>query len=64
MHGHPILGDLKYRIKDTYKSKKSKLMLHAYKIAFFINNKKYEFIAKLNNDFKKTLKEKYLKSFP
>ena len=38
-------------------------MLHAYKINFSINDKKYNFLAETPNLFKKTLKEKYLKNF-
>ena len=37
-------------------------MLHAYKLNFFIDNKKYELIAEISDDFKKILKEKYLKN--
>jgi len=60
MHNNPILGDSKYRISKTY-NKNNQLMLHAYKIYFKIDNKKYEYIAELPDSFKKTLKEKYLK---
>jgi len=63
MHDHPILGDSKYRISDDYKNKKNTLMLHAYKINFSINVKKYEFVAEPTIAFKKMLKEKYLKNF-
>ena len=63
IHGKPILGDSKYRISDTFKNKKNKLMLHAYKINFSINDKKFKFLAELPEEFKKTLKEKYLKIF-
>tara|TARA_Y100000590_G_C15692333_1_gene1003873 strand:+ start:261 stop:1169 length:909 start_codon:yes stop_codon:yes gene_type:complete len=62
IHGHPILGDLKYRISKKY-IKNSTLMLHAYKIKFSINNVKYTFMAELPPEFKETLKEKYLKIF-
>ena len=34
MYGHPILGDSKYNIGDSYKNKKKILMLHAHKINF------------------------------
>jgi len=63
IHNHPILGDSKYRISDKYKNKKNTLMLHAYKINFSINGKKYEFAAEPAIAFKRVLKEKYLKSF-
>ena len=60
--GHPILGDSKYRLSDSYQNKKDNLMLHAYKINFTISEIKYNFFAKLPFNFKKTLKEKYLKT--
>jgi 23S rRNA pseudouridine955/2504/2580 synthase len=63
MHGHPIYGDSKYRLTESYKNKKNKLMLHAYKINFLINEKKYNFSTEPPSYFKEILKEKYLKSF-
>jgi len=62
-HGYPILGDTKYKFPNNYKYDKKFLMLHAYKINFSINDKKYNFLADLPDIFKQTLKEKYLKSF-
>jgi len=62
IQGCPVLGDDKYRISST-KSKKNILMLHAYSINFSIDGKKYNFSAELPDTFKKTLKEKYLKTF-
>ena len=62
LHGHPILGDSKYRISRNYDDKKATLMLHAYKINFSINNTSYNFTANLPEGFKKILKEKYLKN--
>ena len=38
-------------------------MLHAYKINFSIAKLKYNFSADLPYEFKKALKEKYLKNF-
>ena len=38
-------------------------MLHAYKINFSINDKRYKFFANPTLHFKKILKEKYLKIF-
>ena len=61
IHGNPILGDSKYRISENHLSKKNALMLHAYKINFSIDGKKYNFVAKPPLTFEKTLKEKYLK---
>ena len=59
----PILGDSKYRLKNSTKNKNENLMLHAYKINFSINNIKYKFTAELPDTFKKNLKEKYLEIF-
>ena len=63
IHGHPILGDSKYRLSNKHSEKKDKLMLHAHKINFSINGIKYNFSAELPVSFKNTLKEKYLKTF-
>ena len=61
IRGHPIIGDDKYKIKERYINKKSNLMLHAYKISFLIDDKKYDFSAKIPERFEYTLKQKYLK---
>ena len=61
LHGHPILGDTKYRISTNKKSKSSNLMLHAYKINFSISNLKYNFSAEPPKKFLDLLNEKYLK---
>jgi len=61
LHGHPILGDDKYRFRDQKTNKKKFLMLHAYKINFSINSTKYSFLAKPPDEFIKNLKEKKLK---
>ena len=63
VRGHPILGDTKYRISINKKIKKQRLMLHAYKISFSINEKKFNFIAEIPSDFKNFLVEKYLKNY-
>ena len=63
IHGKPILGDTKYTISHTFRNHKNKLMLHAYKINFSINDKKFKFLAELPTEFEKTLKEKYLKIY-
>ena len=62
IHGHPVLGDDKYNLKNKIKVKQN-LMLHASRINFSIANIKYNFIADLPDIFKSTLKEKYLKNF-
>ena len=63
IHGNPVLGDDKYRLSENYYKKKNTLMLHAYKINFSIAGKKYKYTAEPPIEFKKVLKEKYLKSF-
>ena len=63
IHGHPVLGDDKYRLSENHINKKSTLMLHAYKINFSINDTKYSYLAEPPLLFKDFLKEKYLKTF-
>ncbi len=58
--GNPIVGDVKYNnIKSKNKDQK-KLMLHSYKIKFLINNKKFNFQAKLPEYFNNYLNKKRL----
>jgi 23S rRNA pseudouridine955/2504/2580 synthase len=60
--GHPIVGDDKYflnRRADKTKLKSKNLMLHAYKIKFLINNTKYNFKAKYNEEFELFLKKSF-----
>ena len=58
--GNPIVGDSKYNvIKQKIKSEK-KLMLHAYKIKFMINNKKFNFEAEPPGYFNNYLNKKRL----
>ena len=61
IHGHPVLGDAKYRISLKRTTTKDFLMLHAYEINFFIDNTKYKFVAEPPFPFKRNLKEKFLK---
>ena len=63
IHGHPVLGDNKYRINNFTRSKKNYLMLHAYKINFSIDNSKYNFVVEPPTYFKTILNEKRLKNF-
>ena len=63
IHGHPIIGDSKYRISDNKTNKNNILMLHAYKINFSINDIKYNYQAEPPLMFKKMLNEKYLKIY-
>jgi len=61
MRGHPIIGDYKYRSFKSNVDVKKRLMLHAYKISFSIDDIKYNFSADIPEDFKNILKKKYLK---
>ena len=61
IHGHPILGDTKYRFLSSRPNKSDKLMLHASKIKFSIAGVRYNFFADTPEAFKKNLKEKFLK---
>tara|TARA_Y100000816_G_scaffold285711_1_gene265739 strand:+ start:686 stop:1585 length:900 start_codon:yes stop_codon:yes gene_type:complete len=54
--GNPIIGDEKYFLHDYKKIKTKKLMLHAYKIKFMINNIQYNFKAKYDDAFEKFFK--------
>ena len=63
IHGFPILGDEKYNNMHLNNKKKSRLMLHAYKVNFSINNIKYNFLADIPYEFDKIIKEKYLRNF-
>ena len=63
IHGHPILGDKKYRMPDSIKRRDDYLMLHAYKINFSIDKDKFKYVAELPDHFVKELKKKNLKIF-
>ena len=57
--GNPIVGDDKYSSSELKKQLKVKnVMLHAYKIKFIINDIKYNFTAKYNNEFANFIKKK------
>ena len=58
--GNPIVGDDKYNIVKSKNKSEKKLMLHSYKIKFFINNEKYNFKAELPNYFNNYLIRKRL----
>jgi len=62
IRGHFIVGDNKYRSYDTNTKKNNKLMLHAYKISFTIENINYNFSADIPKDFEYAIKKKYLKN--
>jgi 23S rRNA pseudouridine955/2504/2580 synthase len=58
--GNPIIGDNKYFVKKHVNKIRSKnLMLHAHKIKFMINNVKYNFKAKYNEEFEDFIKRKF-----
>ena len=61
IHGHPILGDSKYRTSENPLGRKKPFMLHSYKINFSIAGIKYTYTADPPLAFKNFLKEKYLK---
>ena len=58
--GNPIVGDVKYNITKSKNKDQKKLMLHSYKIKFLINNKKFNFKAKLPDYFNDYLNKKRL----
>ena len=58
--GCPIVGDSKYNIVKFKNKDQKKLMLHSYKIKFLINNKKFNFKAKLPDYFNNYLNKKRL----
>ncbi len=58
--GNPIIGDNKYFVqKHINKIRSKNLMLHAHKIKFMINNVKYNFQAKYNEEFEDFIKRKF-----
>ena len=57
--GNPIVGDDKYFIPNTRNRTHKKLLLHAYRIKFMINNIKYNFYAKYDNEFETFLKKNF-----
>jgi len=50
--GHPIVGDKIYKIKKMEEIKASRQMLHAANLAFELDGQKYDFKAKLPEDFR------------
>ena len=57
--GNPIVGDNKYSVNKFIKYKKNNLMLHASKLKFMINDVKYNFEAKYNQEFDNLIKKKF-----
>ena len=58
--GCPIVGDNKYNAQSKYNN--FNLKLNAYRIEFFINKKKYQFLSKLPLEFINFIKEQRLNS--
>ena len=58
--GNPIVGDNKYNIVKNKNKNEKKLMLHAYKIKFMINDKKFNFKAEVPDYFNNYLNKKRL----
>ena len=58
--GNPIVGDSKYNIIKYKNKNEKKLMLHAYKIKFMINAKKFNFEAEPPEYFNEYLNKKRL----
>jgi 23S rRNA pseudouridine955/2504/2580 synthase len=54
--GHPIFGDIKYKLSNSKKGLNKNLMLHSYQIRFMINDVKHTYTALLPDYFKKLLK--------
>jgi len=60
--GNPIIGDDRYFINrraDKLKMKSKKLLLHAYKIKFMINNIQYNFKAEYDQEFEEFLSKNF-----
>ena len=58
--GNPIVGDRKYNIIKSKDKNEKNLMLHAYKIKFLINDKKFNYKAELPEYFNNYLNKKRL----
>ncbi len=61
--GNPIFGDDKYGFKNFKKGKNKNLMLHAFRLKFIINDKKYSYTSSLPEHFINLIKKKRL-NFP
>tara|TARA_B100000989_G_C19447080_1_gene430017 strand:- start:3 stop:905 length:903 start_codon:yes stop_codon:yes gene_type:complete len=58
--GNPIVGDSKYNIRKLKTKTEKKLMLHAHKIKFLINDQKHNYKAELPDYFNNYLNKKRL----
>ncbi len=58
--GNPIIGDNKYNLHKLKKNSYKNLMLHAFKLSFFVNDKKFTFKANPPDYFNEYLKKKKL----
>ena len=55
IRGFPIVGDQKYNFKQIKNFKVQAMLLHSFKIKFIKNDKKFNYEAEPDNDFKKKL---------
>ena len=56
MRGFPIIGDQKYNFKHTKNHKEQSMLLHSYELKFIKNGKKFNYKAKLDEEFQKKLR--------
>ena len=56
MRGFPIIGDNKYSINKNKKTNNENMLLHSLKLQFIKNDKKYNYFAQYDKDFKKKIK--------
>ena len=55
MRGYPIIGDKKYNLYTNKKIKDECMLLHSNKIKFMKNDKKFNYEARIDKEFKKKL---------
>ena len=55
MRGFPIIGDQKYSLKKNNIFNDQPMLLHSFKLKFIKNNKKFNYKAEPDNEFKKKL---------
>ena len=55
MRGFPIIGDMKYNLKQNKSFKEQAMLLHSFELKFIKNDKKYNYKAEPDNLFQKKL---------
>ena len=55
MRGYPIIGDKKYNLYTNKKIKDECMLLHSHKIKFMKDDKKFNYEARIDEEFKKKL---------